>query len=165
MHGNRSRTRTNQSFGFCTTTVINTVGCPRWYTGAPLDTLVSEIVYKENFHGKHAQTQRMCRHGQDRCSQVPGMRARRARAGGGMARASKKKRYVHTKDFLHVGLWRHRFVLQVVFVEHAQCTEQSTRRGIVCGSPGVLPCTTGLLPRLLLSCFITLLAHLEIGSS
>jgi len=26
--------------------------------------------------------------------------------------------------------------------KHAQCTEHSTRRWIVCGSPGVLPCST-----------------------
>ena len=29
------------------------------------------------------------------------------------------------------------------FWKHAQCAEQSTRRWIVCGSPGVLPCSTG----------------------
>jgi len=64
----------------------------------------------------------------------------------GAWRAQARERYAHTQGFVHVGLWRRRFVLQVVFVEHTQCTEQSTRRGIVCGSPGVLPCSTGLPP-------------------
>jgi len=91
VHGNRSRTLTNQSFEFCTTTVANTVGCPRWCTCALLDTRASEIVCKENKHGKHAQTQRMCRHGQGTCRQVLGMRARRAHAGRGMTRARKEK--------------------------------------------------------------------------
>jgi len=30
--------------------------------------------------------------------------------------------------------------------KHTQCTEQSTRRWIVCASPGVLPCSTGWQP-------------------
>jgi len=39
-------------------------------------------------------------------------------------RAQARKRYAHTKGFVHVGLWRRQFVLWFVLVEHAQCTEQ-----------------------------------------
>jgi len=49
---------------------------------------------KEHKHGKHAQTSRTLRHG-GTCRQVLGMRARRARAGAGMARASKENTRAH----------------------------------------------------------------------
>ena len=54
-------------------------------------THISACMCKENKHGKHAQTARTRKHEQGRCRQVPGMHARRARAGGGMARACKEK--------------------------------------------------------------------------
>ena len=56
---------------------------------------MSACMCKENKHGKYAQTARTRRDGQGRCRQVPGMRARRAHAGGGMARASTEKICAH----------------------------------------------------------------------
>jgi len=64
----------------------------------------------------------------------------------GAWRAQAKRRYAHTKGFVYNGIWRCRCVLQVVFVEHAQCAEHSTSRRIVCRSSRVLLCSTGLQP-------------------
>jgi len=90
-----------------TTTVANCAGCSHPYMGAPWNTLASGMsihsslriptstVCKENKHDKHAQTGYTRIHGQGTCRQVPGMRARRARAGGGTARTSKEKIRTH----------------------------------------------------------------------
>jgi len=46
-------------------------------------------------------------------------------------------------------------------VEHAQCAEQSMRRGIVCRLPGILPCIRCTsVGHLSLSCLTTVVAHL-----
>jgi len=63
----------------------------------------THTVCKEDKHGKHAQTDRMCRHGQGTCRQVPGMRAQRAHAGRGITRASKEKIRAQ-RDFVDVNV-------------------------------------------------------------
>jgi len=54
---------------------------------------------KEKKNGKHAQTALTRRHGQRTCRQVQGIHARRARAGGGIARASVEKILAHKTNW------------------------------------------------------------------
>ena len=115
-----------------TTIVPSPAGCSCWCISTPFNTLASGMsirsttptltVCKENKHGKHAQTQRTRRHEEGSCRQVPSMRARRARAGRGIARSSKEKTRAHK------GLYQCRallIVLQVVFVK--TCTMNLTK--------------------------------------
>ena len=129
-----------------TTTVAKSAGCSLWCMGASLNTLASAMslrsriptstVCKENKRGKHAQTHCTRRHGQSTCRQVPDMRARRARASRGVARAS--NRHAQTNGFVDVGLCRRR-LFYVVFVEtytmhtakHSQVDCMWITRGVV----------------------------------
>jgi len=69
--------------------------------------------------------------------QVSGLRAKRVRAGRGMVRASKEA-HTHTKGVVDVSFWQRLWWCRLC-VEHAQCPEQRTCRGIVFGSPAVWP--------------------------
>jgi len=68
-------------------------------------------------------------------------RAKRARAGRGMVRASKEA-HAHKKGVVDVGFWRRVWWCRLC-VENAQCSEQRTCRGIVLRSPRVWPFSTG----------------------
>ena len=50
------------------------------------------------------------------------------------------------KDTRTKGLCRHQLCCRLCLCKRAQCPEQGTRRGIVCGSPRILPCRTGWHP-------------------
>jgi len=71
---------------------------------------------KENKHGKHAQTESTCKHGQGTCRQLPDVHTRRARTGRGMACTSKEQIRAH-KELCRCGLCLPLIVLQAVFVE------------------------------------------------
>jgi len=94
-------TKTNQRPAFVVYRTVEVCMHPHAYkhvytpTEQTVHNHMSACMCKENKHGKYAQTARTRRHGQGRCRQVPGMRARRAHAGGGMACASTEKICAH----------------------------------------------------------------------
>ena len=72
------------------------------------------------------------------------MRACRARAG--MARACKEQILAHKGRCQHQ-CCHCQLCCRLCLWKHVQCTEQSMRGWIVCGSPGVLPFSTGWQPQ------------------
>jgi len=90
----------------------------------------------------------------------PDTRARRAYTGRGISRNNKENISAH-KGLFQRWSFSTLIVFQVVFVEHTQCAEQSMRRGIMCRSPGVLPCIRcASVNHPSLSCLATVVTHL-----
>jgi len=89
----------------------------------------------------------------------PDTRSRRACTGRGISCSSKENIITH-KGVFRCWSFATLIVFLVVFVEHAQCAEQSMCRGIVCRSPGVLPCIRCVsVSHPSLSCLTTIVAH------
>jgi len=133
--------------------------------GFPINNIISLslccISHSRSMHAPTCLEVRVHTHQADRTQKSENLDQCKDNKHGKHAQTERSRR--HGQGTCRQLLCRRRLCCRLCLWKHAQCSEQSTCRWIVCGSPGLLPCSTGWQPLrvrcLSLSCLTTVACH------